>query len=44
MILLIRMIRFPKITNDTIKSTLGDHFAQIGASKADKKWVFVADS
>ena len=34
--------RFPKMTNETIKSTLGEHFAQVGASKADKKWVFVS--
>lgn len=35
-------IRFPKLTNDLIKSSLGEHFAQIGATKADKKWVFVS--
>lgn len=34
--------RFPKMTNDTIKTTLGDHFAQMGATKADKKWIFVS--
>lgn len=34
--------RFPKLTNDLIKSSLGEHFAQIGATKADKKWVFVS--
>jgi hypothetical protein len=30
------------MTNDTIKITLGEHFAQVGANKADKKWVFVS--
>ena len=36
--------RFPKLTNDTIKGTLGEHFAYVGANKADKKWVYVASS
>ncbi|KAK3707622.1 hypothetical protein LTR37_011970 [Vermiconidia calcicola] len=36
--------RFPKLTNDTIKSTLGEHFAYVGANKVDKKWVYVATS
>lgn len=30
------------MTKDVIKATLGEHFAQVGASKADKKWVFVS--
>jgi chromatin assembly factor 1 subunit A len=33
--------RFPKMTNETIKDTLSSHFAQLGAAKADKKWIFV---
>lgn len=33
--------RFPKITQDTIKDTLGSHFAQLGSTKAEKKWVYV---
>lgn len=33
--------RFPKLTNEAIKETLGEKFAQIGSSRAGKKWVFV---
>jgi len=29
------------MTNETIKENLSLRFAQIGAGKADKKWVFV---
>lgn len=36
--------RFPKHTNDAIKETLGSHFAQVGRTKEDKKWVFVGTS
>lgn len=33
--------RFPKMTQETIKATLSERFAQIGATKAEKKWVSV---
>ncbi|KJX96268.1 hypothetical protein TI39_contig685g00008 [Zymoseptoria brevis] len=36
--------RFPKLTHDAIKETLGTLFAQRGLGKADKKWVFVGNS
>jgi chromatin assembly factor 1 subunit A len=36
--------RFPKLTHEAIKETLGTMFAQRGLGKADKKWVFVGDS
>lgn len=32
--------RFPKITNDTIKSTLNDRFEFSGTSRAEKTWTF----
>ncbi|KAK5166597.1 uncharacterized protein LTR77_008140 [Saxophila tyrrhenica] len=34
--------RFPKTTIETIRATLGEHFAQVGANRADKKWVFIS--
>ncbi|CZT21576.1 uncharacterized protein RCC_07440 [Ramularia collo-cygni] len=36
--------RFPKLTHDAIKETLGTQFAQTGLTKADKKWVYVGES
>lgn len=33
--------RFPKHTNDTIKSTLTECFTFSGSSRAEKKWEFV---
>ncbi|KAF1822628.1 uncharacterized protein K489DRAFT_379993 [Dissoconium aciculare CBS 342.82] len=33
--------RFPKMTHDVIKETLGHCFAQVGTSKADKRWLYV---
>ena len=43
-VLLLTPPRFPKLTHDTIKATLGDHFARIGSTKAEKKWIFVPGS
>ncbi|KAF2725227.1 hypothetical protein K431DRAFT_260837 [Polychaeton citri CBS 116435] len=34
-------LRFKKMTNEIIKETLSTHFAQVGSTKADKKWIFV---
>ncbi|CAK4016802.1 chromatin assembly complex [Lecanosticta acicola] len=36
--------RFPKMTNEVIKETLSLHFAQVGKTKADKRWKFVTDA
>lgn len=36
--------RFPKFTNEVIRETLGSCFAQVGPSRAEKKWVFVGGS
>jgi chromatin assembly factor 1 subunit A len=36
--------RFPKLTHEAIKETLGTLFAQRGLGKADKRWVFVGDT
>jgi chromatin assembly factor 1 subunit A len=33
--------RFPKMTHEVIKETLGLCFAQVGTSKADKRWLYV---
>jgi chromatin assembly factor 1 subunit A len=33
--------RFPKMTHEVIKETLGHCFAQVGTSKADKRWLYV---
>lgn len=33
--------RFPKITHEVIKDTLGSQFAQVGNAKAEKKWVYI---
>ncbi|KAK5137790.1 hypothetical protein LTR08_007362 [Meristemomyces frigidus] len=36
--------RFPKMTNETIKDSLSSRFAQVGTTKAERKWVFVSAS
>lgn len=33
---------FPKLTAVLVKDTLSERFAQIGKSKADKKWVYIS--
>ncbi|KAK5009680.1 hypothetical protein LTR28_013959 [Elasticomyces elasticus] len=33
--------RFPKMTNEIIKDTLGSHAARVGVREVDKKWVFI---
>lgn len=32
------------MTHEVIKETLSSQFAQIGKTKADKRWVFVGDA
>lgn len=35
-------VSFPSLMISLIKDSLSERFAQVGKSKADKKWAFVA--
>ena len=41
---MLNLSRFPKIPNEVIKDTLGSHFAKVGPSGDEKKWMYVSGS